>query len=142
MAALASPEPDYEIDPETGEYITDPKTGKRIVNAPIENRAQLERDMDRLRMILKRIEGFTKRIPDDDLEILLENTALLAVLDSAKRTWTNTSFAKDVQTSRGRITTGQRQTNLSGWRAEEVAEQEKMLTAEKPVAAAKPNLAR
>lgn len=76
-----------ERDSETGEYIMDKETGKPRIEPELPNREQLERDNDRLRLILRRIESFTKRMKDGDLEVFLEDTALLSVLKSPKRSF-------------------------------------------------------
>ena len=72
---------------------------------------------------------FTKRIPEPDLEVLLEDTALLAVLNSARK-----GFVSGIAFNRKDAGKPQK---LSGKKAEELATQEKMLTLEKPVAEAK-----
>ena len=75
-----------EID-STGEVVINKETGKPMIEAELPNREELERDNDRLRLILRRIESFTKRMKDGDLEVFLEDTALLSVLNSPKKTF-------------------------------------------------------
>lgn len=126
-----------EIDFETGEPILDPKTGEPLIEGELPNREELERDNDRLRHILKRIDGFTKRLPDGDLEALLEDTGLLQVLNSARRApfFAGTS----INPFDHRLSDNPRRAarKVKKEKAEELTAQEKMLTAEKPVVEAK-----